>query len=168
MSDKKGRIGRPPKTAEPGTRVSLGLKVTAKTKARIDTAARESGRTQSQEAEALIEEALARKDDIGGTELAAVSRLMAEAFRLGGTRCARQIEPPKLKPKEWINDPRCYEMAIHSVMQALFAQKPGFKHQQLHDEGHRILEVLDNLSAQSTTRNANPSVRRKNKKEIAK
>jgi hypothetical protein len=41
-----------------GQRVSLGLKVTAAVKRHIDSEARASGRTQSQEAEALIERAL--------------------------------------------------------------------------------------------------------------
>jgi hypothetical protein len=55
----KPRVGRPSKVAASGTRVSLGLKVRAEVKQRIDAAAKASGRTQSQEAEALIEAALA-------------------------------------------------------------------------------------------------------------
>jgi hypothetical protein len=51
------RIGRPPKT--PTTkRVSLGLKVSEEIKRLIDSLAQASGRTQSQEAEYLIERAL--------------------------------------------------------------------------------------------------------------
>jgi hypothetical protein len=49
------RIGRPIKPALLGERPSLGLKVTAATKALIETLARASGRTQSAEAEFLIE-----------------------------------------------------------------------------------------------------------------
>jgi hypothetical protein len=52
------RIGRPLKAPAKGKRVSLGLKVTAEVKRHIDSAARASGRTQSQEAEHLIERAL--------------------------------------------------------------------------------------------------------------
>jgi hypothetical protein len=52
------RIGRPLKTALPGERPSLGLKVTAATKALIEALARASGRTQSAEAEYLIERCL--------------------------------------------------------------------------------------------------------------
>jgi hypothetical protein len=53
------RIGRPPKKAARGEkRASLGLKVRIDIKRRIDEAAKNSGRTQSQEAEALIEKAL--------------------------------------------------------------------------------------------------------------
>lgn len=55
---KKKRIGRPFKPAKPRTRVSLGLKVTAEMKDRIEAAAKRSGRTQSQEAEAWLERAL--------------------------------------------------------------------------------------------------------------
>jgi hypothetical protein len=54
----KQRRGRPFKTPLPNQRVSLGLKVTAEVKQQIDAAARASGRTQSQEAELLIERAL--------------------------------------------------------------------------------------------------------------
>jgi predicted transcriptional regulator len=61
MTDKEAkRIGRPMKKAARGEkRASLGLKVRIEVKKRIDEAAKASGRTQSQEAEALIEQALA-------------------------------------------------------------------------------------------------------------
>jgi hypothetical protein len=55
MTAKKSRSGRPTKMPAPGQRVSLGLKVTAETKRRIDLEAQASGRTQSQEAERRIE-----------------------------------------------------------------------------------------------------------------
>src|SRR5947207_1637672 len=54
MPKEAKRIGRPMK-APTGKRVSLGLKVTADIKRRIDSAAQASGRTQSQEAERRIE-----------------------------------------------------------------------------------------------------------------
>jgi hypothetical protein len=55
MPKKVKRIGRPMKAPVSGKRVSLGLKVTADIKRRLDAAARASGRTQSQEAEHRIE-----------------------------------------------------------------------------------------------------------------
>jgi hypothetical protein len=58
MTKEAKRIGRPMKAPARGKRVSLGLKVTAEVKRHIDSAARASGRTQSQEAEILIERAL--------------------------------------------------------------------------------------------------------------
>jgi hypothetical protein len=52
------RIGPPFKPAKKGQRYALGLRVRAELKAQIDKAARASGRTQSQEAEALLERCL--------------------------------------------------------------------------------------------------------------
>ena len=54
----KRRTGRPTKPAIGAARVSLGLKVTTETKRVIEALALASGRTQSQEAEHLIERAL--------------------------------------------------------------------------------------------------------------
>ena len=55
---KRDPRGRPAKTAQPGQRVSVGLKLTANTKNLLDRLAAETGRTQSQMAEHLIERAL--------------------------------------------------------------------------------------------------------------
>jgi predicted amidohydrolase YtcJ len=52
------RIGRPFKPPEAGARAVLGLRVRAELKRQIDEAAAQSGRTQSQEAEFLIEQGL--------------------------------------------------------------------------------------------------------------
>jgi predicted transcriptional regulator len=82
------RIGRPPmKPPARGQRVSLGLKVTAEIKRHLDSAARVSGRTQSQEAEHLIEEGLQsrRMLDVMRTTLAEIERGSVEAaFRRQG------------------------------------------------------------------------------------
>src|SRR6476469_8218203 len=50
------------KVAPPGTKVSLGLRVTADTKARIDDAAYRSGRSQSEEATWRIERSFDHED----------------------------------------------------------------------------------------------------------
>ena|SRR5438552_152563 len=54
MVDTSRRTGRPTKPAAPGKKVKLGLLVTPKTKAFLDSA-RGNGRTQAEEAERLIE-----------------------------------------------------------------------------------------------------------------
>jgi len=54
--------GRPTKKAKPGTKASLGLRVTANVKDRLEHAAKLSGRTQSQEAEYRIERSFDRAD----------------------------------------------------------------------------------------------------------
>jgi hypothetical protein len=89
MAKEAKRIGRPMKQPPRGTRVSLGLKVGADVKRRIDSAARASGRTQSQEAEHLIERALQydRMLEAMRTTLADMERGSVETalYRLGYT-----------------------------------------------------------------------------------
>jgi predicted DNA-binding protein len=58
------RRGRPPKSTEPRKRYSLGLIVTASMKQRIERLAFETGRTQSQAAEYLLERAFFVSDFI--------------------------------------------------------------------------------------------------------
>jgi hypothetical protein len=55
---KRDPRGRPAKTAQPGQRVSLGLKLSWQTKNLLDRLATETGRTQAGAAEHLIERAL--------------------------------------------------------------------------------------------------------------
>jgi hypothetical protein len=89
MATEAKRIGRPMKQPPRGTRMSLGLKVGADVKRRIDSAARASGRTQSQEAELLIERALHydRMLSAMNTSLEQIRRGQVEnAFRAEGYR----------------------------------------------------------------------------------
>jgi hypothetical protein len=62
MAKQLHRTGRPTNAPPPGKRVSLGLKVTAEIKQRLDKAARETGRTQSQEAEVRLEQSFRSED----------------------------------------------------------------------------------------------------------
>lgn len=55
MAKTPGRPGRKPRPAKQGQRVSLGLKVTPEIKNWLDAEAKRNGRTQSQEAEARLE-----------------------------------------------------------------------------------------------------------------
>ncbi len=56
------RLGRPKRKPKPGERVPLGLRVTAETKQRLDDAAEQSGRSQSQEAELRLDRSFERQD----------------------------------------------------------------------------------------------------------
>jgi hypothetical protein len=97
------RIGRPIKRALPGERPSLGLKVTAATKALIETLARASGRTQSAEAEFLIERCI-QFDHI----LVAMQVTERELFA-AQTRFVT-LEPGKRAPGD--NDPPTADTAL--------------------------------------------------------
>ncbi len=79
MAERKKRIGRPTKPGTAGQRNSLGLRVTAEIKRKIEAGALKSGRSQSQEAEFLIEQALLKEEAYGGRELLGLLRLMVGA-----------------------------------------------------------------------------------------
>ena len=71
------RIGRPTKAPKAGDRVSLGLRVTAEIKSRLDAAAMISGRSQSQEAELRLEQSF-RDDGIEALLQEVLKRLPAQ------------------------------------------------------------------------------------------
>jgi hypothetical protein len=85
------RPGRKAMPANQGARAAIGLKVTPTIKNRIDGAARENGRTQSQEAEARLEQSFLRQDLLAsalelayGPEIAAILLMMAREFAQNG------------------------------------------------------------------------------------
>jgi hypothetical protein len=114
----KKRLGRPPKVPRPGERVALGLKVTAEIKQRLDKAARKSGRTQSQQAELMIERAFAEQEALGGPEMRQMVYLMGSAFAVAAQRTARG-------KSDWITDPRAYSEGVAGVLNALLIGFPG-------------------------------------------
>ena len=61
---KHSRLRKPARVALPGQRVSLGLKVSAEIKNRLDAAAKQQGATQSQEAERRLEQTFRAEDRI--------------------------------------------------------------------------------------------------------
>ena len=119
MTEKVKRIGRPVKKPKPRTRVSLGLKVTPRIKTKLDAAARSSGRTQSQEAERLLEQSFSEEDAFGGPEIRQIAYLMASAFAINGNASA--CGKP---PKEWLQDPGHYGTAVIAVVDALMIGRP--------------------------------------------
>jgi poly-D-alanine transfer protein DltD len=94
MTDEQKKIGRPLKVAEPGTRISLGLKVTAEIKQKLDEAAKQSGRTQSQEAEFRLNRDFwseAQKGDIENSRMEeAIERAVKRAIEAAGIKSARK------------------------------------------------------------------------------
>ncbi len=82
MGERKKRIGRPTKPGTAGQRNSLGLRVTAKTKRKLEAAALKSGRSQSQEAEFRIEQSFLGERAHGGRELHGLLMLMVGAAEI--------------------------------------------------------------------------------------
>lgn len=114
------RAGRPTKPPSPGTRASLGLKVTAQTKERIEAAARQSGRTQSQEAEWRLERSLDREDLLSDAMTLAYGRPLAGLLMMLGTvmQAAGQhaaARKGELAPEAWLDDAYAFSQAARAA-----------------------------------------------------
>jgi hypothetical protein len=108
------KIGRPTKTPKRGERrVSLGLRVTANVKRRLDAAADRHGRSQSQEAERRLEQSFLLDDEIWE-----VAVLMAATFAHHGRLAARGNSPPS----EWLHDRSIYLDCIKAVAETLLVR----------------------------------------------
>jgi hypothetical protein len=116
--EQEKRLGRPPKAAAPGQRVSLGLKVTADIKQRLDEEARRTGRTQSQQAELMIERSFTEQAALGGPDMQRLAYLMVTAFATAGQGSAAG------KP-DWINDRDAYRAGVIGVVDALMIGLPN-------------------------------------------
>ncbi|MGO6702592.1 hypothetical protein [Rhizobium ruizarguesonis] len=126
MTNEEKRIGRPIKEAEPGKRVSLGLKVTAAIKSKLDKAAREVGRTQSQEAEVRLERSFDEEATFGGPDVKRTLYLVAAHFGAAGQRAAMAAGRDDWKEDTWVNDPDCYRPAALAAMEALLFAQPNW------------------------------------------
>ncbi len=119
------------KTPKPATRVSLGLKVTADLKNQLDSAARASGRTQSQEAEKRLEQSfrdqallnqvleLTFGRHLGGL-LLLIGRAMTDAGRHSAFLATRNLEDVE----NWLDNAYGYDQAVQAVHQVLEELRP--------------------------------------------
>ena len=128
MQAQKRRAGRPTKPPKSGDRVSLGLRVTADVKARLDAVAGANGRSQSQEAELRLEQSfkdedlVARvQDRIYGRAVAGVLMLLGEVIRETATFATKRS--PTISD-DWIADPHAFEQVARAVNIALDTLRP--------------------------------------------
>jgi hypothetical protein len=123
------RRGRPTKQSEPGARVSLGLKVTPEIKAKLDEAARHSGRTQSQEAELRLTESFRDQEIIErtlalayGEQLTAIVLTLATVLKEGGPTWG--FFSTSEASKDWLADPYAFDQAARAIDRILDAMRP--------------------------------------------
>jgi hypothetical protein len=121
---RSGRGGRPQRKPKPGERVPLGLRVTPQMKVRLDKAAEQSGRSQSQEAEFRLQQSFSNEDAVtaalGGPELRPIATIMAATFAHSGQNHA----PRDWAAADWIRDQACYREAALATMEALLLSMP--------------------------------------------
>ena len=132
----KGRPRKKPVKA--GERVGLGLRVTMSMKHALDAAAKNNGRSQSQEAEFRLERSFSEEAAYGGAEMRSMAAKFASAFHTAGRAAAAAKGRPDWTASEWIGDPDCYRVAAFAVITALLKSFPGAD---LED----ILKIADDL-----------------------
>jgi hypothetical protein len=127
------RKGRPTKPGAPGTRVSLGLKVTPKIKSLLDQAAAESGRTQSQEAEYRLTQSFTSEPIAvqalsfaygpkAAGLLMLIARAMNDAGRHSGFRQTFTLEGAN----NWMDVPFAYDQVSQAIARVVdLARPPG-------------------------------------------
>ena len=136
--------GRPSKAPPPGEKASLGLKVTAEIKNRLEAAARFSGRTQSQEAEWRLERSFDRQDLLSefleasyGPQVAGLLLLLGGALHDVASieralpLIARGVSQESVKDfsgavwaDRWLDHPRSYDAACKAILTILEALRP--------------------------------------------
>jgi predicted transcriptional regulator len=149
--DRKSRGGRPGREPAEGERVKLGLRVTPEVKRRLDAAAEQNGRSQSQEAEFRLERSFDRQDllsDVLKAEfeptlagiILATGRIMSvhgsTAEALLGLHNYLLEAPPDLDDN-WATDPRALELALVLAITFLTLLRPTEKEAQPVDADDR-------------------------------
>ncbi|RVC57680.1 TraY domain-containing protein [Mesorhizobium sp.] len=117
MTEKKR--GRPTKAPTPGERVSLGLRVTAEMKERLDAEATKNGRSQSQEAEYRLERSFGDERLFSSPEIRFWAIMKAGRFADEGRFAAAQNGHVEWSDKEWMADPNCRLKASFEVIDSL-------------------------------------------------
>jgi hypothetical protein len=123
------KIGRPTKSASPGERASLGLRVRPEIKEQLERAAEESGRSQSQEAEFRLESSFERSnlhrevlELMYGPQLGAILMMIGSVMGDVGVQAAFNANFTAGKP--WFNDAYAFDQAVRASVRILEALRP--------------------------------------------
>ena len=132
MTNQKKRTGRPLSKAVTGKRYSLGLKVTGNIKQRLDHAAKESGRTQSAEAELRLERSFDREDSLVevltlayGAEVAGILMMIGSTIDDVGPHTGFAATRTLEGANGWTCQPYAFDQAVQGVNRLLEAMRPA-------------------------------------------
>jgi hypothetical protein len=125
MAPEKKKRGRPGREPQPGERVMLGCRVTVETKRRIDEEAQRSGRSQSQQLELLVEQALRDEDrepvllaSVYGHWPARLVILLANTMQMAG-QAEAYGERRTDYLADWVDDPEAVREAVRALRTVL-------------------------------------------------
>ncbi|TSE03754.1 hypothetical protein C1D09_025355 [Mesorhizobium intechi] len=123
--------GRPKREPEPGERVHLGFRVTPDMKARVESAASDSGRSISQEAEYRLERSFERADLLAdvlsttfGPELGGVLMMIGSAMRDVGGQAGFAGTFTLEGAQQWFDNPYAFDQAVAAANRIFEALRP--------------------------------------------
>jgi predicted transcriptional regulator len=153
LKPKKTSARTKARAAAPAKRLPLSLRVTPQLKAKLDAAAAETGRSQTQEIEFRLEQSFDRTELIFdavklayGAEGAGLILLMARAMFDAGRLSGFKNGPAKLPGSRWVDDPFAYEQAQKAAATVLKGFRPSKQHLKSEAEGDaRFIENMNTL-----------------------
>jgi predicted transcriptional regulator len=123
--EKKRRGGWPVRTPEPGERVPMSFRVTSEFKARLDRAAKESGRSLAQEIELRLERSLDQERHLTEALELGFGRQVA-GLMLGIGYLIKEVQLGR-RPGDigWLSDPTTFQEIVESINLLLEAIDPN-------------------------------------------
>ena len=129
----KDRGGRPRKTPiKAGEKVQLGVRVSPARRAQLDKAARQSGRSLTQEAEARIERSFDRQELLPealtlayGPQLAGLLMVIGRAMSDAGSYAGFLSDSSVAQTKQWLENPYGYREAENALSLVMECFRPS-------------------------------------------
>lgn len=120
----KRRPGRPAKSPAGPKRANLKLRIHQNTRAALEQRAAQNGRSLSEEAEALIEQAMQSLDVfMQGLDFAVGEDSAALALLIG--RIANSVGANAKQRSSWLTDPYAFDQVVQGITAALEALRPS-------------------------------------------
>ena len=150
-----------PKAMQPAKRVPLSLRVTPQLKAKLDAAATETGRSQTQEIEFRLEQSFDRSELVFGAmtlaygaQVAAILLAAANAMRGAGRLSGLKSKPEAFTDAAWVDDPYAYEQALSAATTVIKAFRPrGDSSSRTGDGDDRFVNNMNALVQATNSRN---------------
>jgi hypothetical protein len=150
---KRAKAGRPGRKPKAGERVPLGLRVTPQIKKQLDAAARNSGRSQSQEAETRLERTfrdedalLLSLDGMFGRKLAGLLLLLGRAVADIGPQAGYRSTGTLAGATDWPDVPMAFDAAQRAVNVILDSLRPDIVTEANEQERWETLQLSERLT----------------------
>jgi hypothetical protein len=121
--EEKRRVGRPRTRSETGPGDYVGFRAPRELKEKLETAAANSGRSLSTEAQFRLEQSFG--DSAYSEEIAALAELLARAMTETGISITGMNQVAGHGSRSWLTDPYAYDQAVQSAIHVLEMSRPS-------------------------------------------